>query len=173
MTAIKLRTSSWPTPMKSSLFDDFDYMFDHFVKPNTKQVEGFTPACDFIEGEDYFAISLDMPGIDQKDIQIEAKDGALIVSGERKRINSLLEGEVYRNERFYGQFERSFGVLKDLDADKIEAHFDNGVLSIMVPKPERSKAKKIEIQSEKTGFFTKLLGQKKTETPVLKDVVSS
>ncbi len=173
MTAIKLRTGLWPTSMKSSVFDDFDYIFGNVLKPNIEEAERFVPACDFVEGADYFAISLDMPGIEQKDIQIEAKDGVLLISGERKQQTSFLEGDFFRNERFYGQFERSFGLPKEFNVDKIEAHFENGVLSIMVPKSEHSQTKKIEIQSEKTGFFSKLLGQKEKEAPALKDVVSS
>jgi HSP20 family protein len=74
-----------------------------------------------------------------------------------------------RHERVYGKFERIFALPASINADKIEAHYENGVLNVVLPKAESAKGRTIEIQSGQNSFFGKLLGSKK-ETKELKDV---
>lgn len=95
----------------------------------------------------------------------------LKVSGERFRERkSSEEGSSLRHERAYGKFERVFMLPKSIEGDKIEAHFENGVLNVALPKTEVPKGKKIEIQSGDAGFFAKILGSKKETSKKVKEM---
>ena len=121
-----------------------DDIFDDFISSRKEQ----HMKCDIYEkGSDYH-IEMDIPGFNKEEISVETKDGYLIIKAEKK--NEVNEEDKDRNyirrERTYGQYERSF-YLGDLDEDKIDAKFDNGMLKITVPKKEEVDTKKvIEIQ---------------------------
>ncbi len=121
-----------------------DDIFDDFISSRKEQ----HMKCDIYEkGSDYH-IEMDIPGFNKEEISVETKDGYLTIKAEKK--NEVNEEDKDRNyirrERTYGQYERSF-YLGDLDEDKIDAKFDNGMLKITVPKKEEVDTKKvIEIQ---------------------------
>lgn len=163
---------SWPrrslSPnMMGDVFDDFDRIVNSFVSPTYANTVGFQPNCDINESESHFMVSFDMPGVKKEDIKIEVKDKHLFISGERHReIKEEQRGSTLRHERMYGKFERTFVLPSLIDTEKIEAQFENGVLNIALPKAESAKARTIQIQSEQSGFFDRLLGNKKE----LKDI---
>ncbi|MBN1115312.1 MAG: Hsp20/alpha crystallin family protein [Oligoflexia bacterium] len=133
---------------KKSLFDVFfgDRFYDEFVNlPSLAQNE-WRPSVDIVEKEDKFVVTADLPGIDQKDINVELKDGILTIKGERKNEVNDEKDNVCRCERFYGSFSRSFNVY-DVDEEKISANYKNGTLTLDLPKSERKKAKSIEIKA--------------------------
>lgn len=114
------------------------------IRNSAKQWENFTPACEIQDEEKSFGISLDIPGLKQDEIEIEVKDNHLHISGERKD-----EGKAVRSEKRYGKFERVFTLPQNVNTDLIEARFENGVLDILLPKEEKSQAKKITINGLK------------------------
>jgi HSP20 family protein len=123
-------------------------------------LSGYSPACEVDEKPDHYLISVDVPGLSKDDVKVEVVGNQLVISGERKHEKTERGGR--RSERYYGRFERSFALPTSIDADKIEARYDNGVLELAVPKAEGSKAKTVEIQSGKDGFMGRFLGRGKT-----------
>jgi len=117
-----------------------DDIFDDFISSKKEQ----NMKCDIYEkGSDYH-IEMDIPGFNKDEISVETKDGYLTITAEKS--NEVKEEEQEKNyirrERVYGKYERSF-YLGDLDEDKIDAKFDNGMLMITVPKKEEVETKKI------------------------------
>jgi HSP20 family protein len=106
------------------------------------------PSMDVYETDDRFVAKLELPGIDPSDVEVSVEDSMLTVSGERGFSQEVDEGHYHRIERRYGSFTRSIGLPQSADADKVEASFDKGVLTIEVPKVEKAKPKKIEIKAE-------------------------
>lgn len=116
-------------------------------------------------------VSFDMPGVKKEDIKIEVHGNQLVISGERQREVKEKDGEAtLRHERLHGKFERTFTLPSSINADKIEAHYEDGVLSVVLPKAEAAKGRAIQIQTGQSSFFNKLLGSKKEGAKELKDV---
>lgn len=139
---------SWPVPTASDVFDDFDRVMDGFFRPELRTTGNY----DVEETKDHYLISLDMPGVKKEDLNIEVKENTLTVSGERK--------SSWKDEKSYGKVRRTFTLPENADFEKIEAHYQDGVLEIAVPKTAAAQSRKIEIQSGKSGFFSRLLGGK-------------
>ena len=121
-----------------------DDIFDEMMLPKKEQ----HIKCDIYEKDGNYHIEMDVPGFDKKDISIEANDGYLTITAEKNSEDEEKnENKNYiRRERVYGKVERSF-YLGDLDQDKIDAEFKNGILNIVVPKKEEtSNKKRIEIK---------------------------
>ena len=115
--------------------DDF---FDELVSSKGKDVM----KCDIYEVDNIYNIEIDVPGFDKKDIKIECKDGYLTVNIKKEEKEEEKNKNYIRKERIYGEYTRSF-YLGELDTDKIEAKFNNGILYITVPKLEKQDNKRI------------------------------
>ncbi|MDX1366657.1 Hsp20/alpha crystallin family protein [Pseudomonas sp.] len=101
------------------------------------------PAVDIAEKEKSFEITAELPGMDEKNIEIKLSNGNLVIKGEKKEETEEKKKDYYLSERHYGSFERIFNLPKGVDADKIEASFSKGVLTISMPKkPEAIKPEK-------------------------------
>lgn len=146
------------------VFEDFDRTADIFLRPTYASTVGFTPSCDINETKDHYLVSFDTPGVKKEDIKIEVQGNELVISGERHRENTL------RHERAYGKFERTFELPTSINADKIEAQYENGVLSVALPKAEAAKGRTVQIQSGHSNIFSKILGTKKEVAKELKDI---
>lgn len=109
------------------------------------ELKGFgLPAVDIAEKDQSFEITAELPGMDQKNIEIKLSNGDLIIKGEKKQDKEENKKGYYLSERHYGTFERVFSLPKGVDAEKIEASFSKGVLNISLPKqPEAMKADKV------------------------------
>jgi HSP20 family protein len=107
----------------------------------------FLPPADVTVSEGDLVLTLDLPGLTADDVSIELVDGVLTVRGERKRPELANGTSSIHSERAFGSFARRITVPKGVDADAIMASMDNGVLSLIVPKPERLKPRTIEIAS--------------------------
>lgn len=102
--------------------------------------------CDIYEKDGNYNIEMDVPGFSKQDISIEANNGYLTITAEKKEDGIDEEKNYVRRERMYGKYQRSF-YFGDLNEDEIKAEFKNGTLSIMVPKKEKLETKKsIEIE---------------------------
>lgn len=102
------------------------------------------PAVDITEKDKSFEITAELPGMDQKNIEVKLSNGSLIIKGEKKEDKEEKRKGYYLSERHYGSFERAFNLPKGVDVDKIEASFSKGVLSLSLPKkPEAMNADKV------------------------------
>jgi HSP20 family protein len=108
-----------------------------------------TPAVDVVESEKAYEITAELPGMDEKNIEVKVANGNLTIKGEKQEEKEEKKKDYYLHERSFGAFERSFSVPEGVDADKIEASFKKGVLTVTLPKtPEAQKpAKKIEVKT--------------------------
>jgi HSP20 family protein len=103
------------------------------------------PAMDLVETDDHFVLRADLPGLSEKDVNIEVEDSVLTVSGERKAEHETTQEGYHRVERAFGSFSRSLTLPEGVDAESVAASFDRGVLEITIPKPEQRKPRKISI----------------------------
>lgn len=133
-------------PVRSFLDEMFEDMFAPLVGA-TGSARGSVPAMNVAETSDAFRLAFELPGVDEKDINVQVDGGQLVVSAERRFETEKTEGaEYHRVEHRYGSFARSLALPKDVRADAITASFRNGVLTVVVPKSEPSRARKIEIK---------------------------
>lgn len=122
-----------------------DSLFRSDGRSDEAEMGGWLPAVDMFEKDDHLVIKAELPGMDKKDISLDFKDGILTLSGVRKNENEVKDENFYRREMTYGKFIRSFSLPADSDAEKIKAEFQNGLLTIEVPKPEQHKPKQIKV----------------------------
>lgn len=108
-----------------------------------------SPAVDVAERENEYEITAELPGLDEKDIEVRLSNGNLTIKGEKKEEKEEKEKDYYLSERRYGAFTRTFRVPDGVDADKVEARFAKGVLTVKLPKTAqaRSQEKKIEVKA--------------------------
>lgn len=112
--------------------------------PFYAECENWVPPTDIAESGNSFLISMEIPGIDMKKLDISYSDGLLTVKGEKTKESE--EGECcHCVERFSGSFERSFPIAGKVDRDNIDATYRDGILKIRIPKSEESVTKKIEV----------------------------
>lgn len=109
-----------------------------------KEDAPFRPAMDVSETDKEYVVQLEVPGLGKDDIKIEYDKNILTLSGEKKYSSETKEGKTYRSEIRYGAFSRSLR-FADVDADKISAAYNNGILEIKIPKTEAAKPKRINI----------------------------
>ena len=127
-----------------------DDVFDDFMFPTLKDSDFGKMKCDIYEKDGIYHLEMDIPGFDKKDVNIEIDDNDYLTITAEKNSENNDEDEnknYIRKERSYGKYQRSF-YLGDVDKDKIDAKFDNGILKITMPKKEEIKSSKktIEIQ---------------------------
>lgn len=120
------------------------------------EASGFSPACDVDETENQYLLSFDIPGMKKENIKIELKEpNILSVSGERKEESEKKGKSRYQSEKYYGMFERTFTLPSAIKPDQIEAHYNDGVLHVVVPKIEASKSKLIKIDESRPSSWDK------------------
>jgi HSP20 family protein len=127
---------SWHTPFGRTAFD---------VEPFWRGAIswGRAPAVDIVDKEKLYEIVAELPGMDESNIDVKFSDGTLTIKGEKKEEKEEKKKDYYLSERHFGSFQRSFHVPNGVDADKIEANFKNGVLTVTLPKTaEAAKSEK-------------------------------
>ena len=135
----------------------FDNLFDAFFSDDSRMpvLTGnggtftFTPRIDVREDDVSYEISAELPGLEEKDIEISVADGSLVLRGEKTSDTEEEEGKYFRQERIYGRFERAFHLPDGVEAEKIEAKFKNGILAITLPKKEEAKkvVRQVEVKT--------------------------
>ena len=108
--------------------------------------EEWSPSVDISETKDELLIKAELPGLDAKDVDVSISGDVLTIIGEKKREEEEKDEHHYRAERYYGSFQRSFQLPTSVQADKVKATFDKGVLKVTLPKVEEAKKKQIEIK---------------------------
>lgn len=138
------------------LFDDFGQNFWRSpfrsladFEPLWSQELTSAPAVDIVEGDKAYEVTAELPGMDEKNIDVKVVNGGLSIKGEKKDEKEEKKKDYYLSERRYGSFERYFRLPEGVDTDKIEANFKKGVLTVTLPKkPEAQKpAKKIDVKA--------------------------
>jgi HSP20 family protein len=105
----------------------------------------FMPAVDITENDRELMIKVELAGMKREDIDVQLDNGILAIKGEKKEEKEERTPQRHLWERRYGRFERSFTLPRDVDADRVNAEFSDGLLVVRVPKQEQTKGKKIEI----------------------------
>jgi HSP20 family protein len=133
--------------------DAFDRIFDDLTKdlvPNNQRAEGaFLPSINVAEDEDAYHVEAELPGLQEKDVDVSLANDTLTISGERKQESEEKAKKYVRRESVYGSFQRQISLPSEIESDKIEASFKNGVLSVTLPKSKRAKeeVRKIAVKS--------------------------
>jgi HSP20 family protein len=144
-------TNQYVSPMgwMRRMFDELDQLMG--LAPIRGQgLEGrmFMPRVDVRHDKDRVLVRCDLPGLSPEDVKLRIEDGALVIEGERKSESEAETGGVMRTERYFGQFQRYIPLPDNVNADAAEARFENGVLEISIPAPQRqAQGRQIQIQS--------------------------
>ena len=140
------------------LFEDFDR---GFLAPSFRrsmfEVAPFerepswaaAPAVDIVDKGTAYEVTAELPGLDEKNIEVNLVGGSLLIKGEKQEEKEEKKKDYYLHERQYGSFERRFGLPEGVDTDKIEANFKKGVLTVTLPKTAEAQkpAKKIDVKT--------------------------
>ncbi len=133
------------------VFSDFmtDWPWSGRMNLFERRVEGFMPEVDIIETEKEFRVTAELPGMDDKDIEVTYFDGGITIKGQKQDEREEERGDYYHSERQFGAFERTVPLPSDVNADKAKAFFKKGILKIILPKTEEARAhrKTIPIES--------------------------
>ncbi len=142
--------TSWPTFGRLfGLRDELDRLFeasfgDATSAPRFRGV--WSPTVDVFEDKDKVIVKAELPGMKREDIEVSLHDGVLSISGERKSGKDFDEARMHRTERFVGRFQRTFTLPARVDAAKVGALYQDGVLTVTLPKVEEAKPKRIEVK---------------------------
>jgi HSP20 family protein len=109
--------------------------------------EGWMPSVDVYDEGDHIKVKADLPGIDPKQIEVDLQDNVLSIKGRREEERRVEQGGYYRVEREFGEFQRSVTLPTDVTTENVEASYDNGVLSVRIPKTEQKKPQRIEVRA--------------------------
>jgi len=146
------RDSDHPFALFRKEFDDlFDNFFRSFdMQPFEGRIGAFSPKVDVTENEKEFRISAELPGMDDKDIDVSLQNDMLTIRGEKKEEKEDKGKDYYRMERSYGSFSRTIPLPVEVETDKVDAKFKKGVLTITLPKTAKavSETKKISVKVE-------------------------
>lgn len=134
--------------MFEDLGKEMTRLFSHFGDAENGESRVFAPRIDIAETDTSYEVTLDLPGMTAQDFNIEFKDGQLWISGERKHANAQKGKTFHRVERYHGQFRRVITLGTDVDADKVEATYRDGVLNLHVPKAESVQPRRINVKSQ-------------------------
>ncbi|HYR23313.1 MAG TPA: Hsp20/alpha crystallin family protein [Chthoniobacterales bacterium] len=113
-----------------------------------RQMGSFMPEIDVKETDKEFRVTADLPGMDEKDLEVTFVDGALSIKGEKREEHEEEKGDVYHAERRYGAFERMIPLSSDIDLNKAKATFKKGVLKVTLPKTENARSNRKTIPVE-------------------------
>jgi len=149
MTRSLVRWNPRNTRFRNPMSRIFDEAFNDFLAPvdSTDESLGsdWLPPVDILEDDTKLFFTVEMPGLDRDDVEITLEDQVLTLRGERKFERDEEKNNYHRIERAYGTFSRSFRLPTNVDTGSAKASFNNGLLTIDLPKSEEAKPKKLEI----------------------------
>jgi HSP20 family protein len=129
--------------------DQINQLFDMaFGRSPAPAEEMALPAVDLSEDKDNVYVDADIPGMEQKDINVSMKDDYLVISGNKEEVREEKKKNYYRSERLQGSFYRQVMIPASVDAAKVKAMYKNGVLKVTLPKKEEAKGKEIKVNVE-------------------------
>jgi HSP20 family protein len=146
--AVPVRRSA-SAPLAVEQRDPFRELMEGMFASSLGSGQIYVPKFDIEETEDAWIVEADIPGVRRKDINVEVRDGELLVSGEIKERER--KGILRHRTRHTGEFEIRVALPGDVDTEAVDASVDHGVLTVTIPKPERAKPRKIEVGSHENG----------------------
>ena len=149
------------TPFERDPFASFrrqvDRLFDDFFTPLEPRSFGASgngtgvwPSVDVHETDQAYKVVAELPGLEQKDVEVSLSDNAVTISGEKRQEHAEADGDRTYTERTFGRFQRTIPLAVEVDADKVQARFKNGVLTVEAPKnpAARDKTRRIEVKPQ-------------------------
>lgn len=133
-----------PTEELSSWHRDIDELFGRFFGRSESPVGSWVPRIETYRKENEYVVRLDLPGVNPDEVEVQAEGNLLTIRGERKTETKNADYQ----ETYYGKFERSLTLPQGVEADKISAQYQHGVLEVRVPLPAQLMGRKIPIQIE-------------------------
>lgn len=144
------RFERWdPFDELTTLRTRMDRLWSRMSAEDETALANWSPTADILETKDDIVIKVELPGIDEKNVDVEIESGVLTIKGERKAEMETEEKGYRRVERSYGSFLRSFTLPTNVDPGKISASFANGLLELHLPKNEGAKPRSIKIEVKK------------------------
>jgi HSP20 family protein len=125
----------------------FDSPFAGWSEGLQPFMSGWSPALDLHEDKDNFFVRAELPGMKKEDIEISLHEGVLTLSGERKEEKKHEGVAIHRSERFVGRFQRTLTLPSAVDLDKVKATYEDGLLTVTLPKSEAAKPKQIQVKT--------------------------
>jgi HSP20 family protein len=127
----------------NSLFDNFFSGYD--IEPFAGRFGTFSPSIDVKESDRELRVSAELPGMDEKDIEVSLSKDTLTIKGEKREEKEDKGKDFYRMERSYGSFSRTIPLPTEVDQDKVKAEFKKGVLTVTIPKTAKAMKEKRKI----------------------------
>lgn len=135
----------------TSIQDELNRLFGRtfgIAEPSRRSAQGgWMPALDVFETEDKLVAKMDLPGIDPDQVEVSIDDATLTITGSREFERETDEQGYHRVERRFGSFARSIALPQTIDAEKVEASFDKGVLTVEIAKSEKTKTRRVEVKA--------------------------
>jgi len=144
-----LATNWSPFDQLINLREEVNRLFDLPSGDLGRQSEffhGWTPAVDLYEDKDHLYVRAELPGLKKEEIDVSVHDGVLSISGDRGLQEKKEGQEIYRAERFTGRFHRTVTLPKPVKVDQVKASYQDGILTVTLPKTEEAKPKQIEVK---------------------------
>ena len=137
-----------PWGVFEKLQNEINTLFDTERYPSaTGLFEGsFSPSVDVVENANDFTVRCEMPGIDEKNLDVSIASNVLTIKGEKKGDKETKKGRFFRKESLHGSFQRTLSMPSNIDQGKIKADLKNGILELVLPKKEESKPKQISVK---------------------------
>ena len=130
----------------ATLHEQLNRVFgEGFHRQEESNLTTWAPAVDIMETDHQLVVKADLPDIDPKDLDIRVENNILTIRGERKFEKQVNDGNYLRVERAYGSFARSFSLASTVNTEAIKAEYQNGVLTLHIPKREEAKPKQIKV----------------------------
>jgi HSP20 family protein len=143
---------------------EIDRLFDDALGSDTRR-SGWIPAVDVRDDHNAIVLEIELPGLKPSDVEVTAENGLLTIHGEKRNETNEAEGRYHVVERNYGSFTRSFQLPSGVDDRNIEAEFNDGVLSVRVPKAAIAQPRRIEIRNSGNRPAIQGKDEKTAKTP--------
>jgi HSP20 family protein len=148
-----------PVTELNTIQNEMNRLFNTFFDEPNQTARGtsngtmrrWLPPMDLVETTDHYVLRADLPGLSDRDVNVQLEDNVLTLSGKRKTEHEDQQEGYYRLERASGAFSRSLTLPDGVDPNGLQAHFERGVLEISIPKPEQRKPRKVAISIADSG----------------------
>jgi len=140
--------ATWPSDL-FGIQREMNRMFDGFFRGTHDEdytLASWTPAVDIVEHDDEYFVKVELPGVNKDDVKLTLENNILTIRGEKKQEKETKKENYHRVERSYGAFQRSFTLPSAIKADRIDASYKDGILTVSLPKAEEAKPKQIEVK---------------------------
>ena len=148
MNLIRWRTPGFdPAQELERIQDEINQLFDPDYPDRSTGLfdRASSPAIDVVEENDHFTVLCDLPGVDQKDVDVSIASNVLTIKGEKRMSTNSDKAKIFRREEWAGNFQRTLSLPRSVDPEKIQAEMTDGVLRIQLPKREEVKPRQITV----------------------------